>query len=216
MVKGYGLFLISILIMGLGISLVTLADLGTTAISSLPYVLSFVYPFSFGTFTALLNIAYVFIEILLMKKEFPKEQYLQFFVGPLLGLSIDLNMYLFSFLQSPSYILQFLMMLMGSAIIAFGIMLQLKANVVNNSGEGLVKVLAIKTKKEFGNVKLLFDVSLVIAAVAISFLTLGEIRGIREGTIVSAIIVGPMTKLFRKLFDKYATFILQKKDFKRE
>ena len=80
--KGYGLFLISILIMGLGISLVTIADLGTTAISSLPYVLSFVFPFSFGTFTALMNIMFVFIQILLMKKEFPKEQYLQFFIGP--------------------------------------------------------------------------------------------------------------------------------------
>src|SRR3954453_13206375 len=74
-VKGYGQLLISLLIMGAGISLVTLANLGTTAISSLPYVLSFVFPLSFGAFTALMNITFVFIQILIMKKEFPKEQY---------------------------------------------------------------------------------------------------------------------------------------------
>ena len=212
-VKGYGLFLISILIMGLGISLVTLADLGTTAISSLPYVLSFVFPFSFGAFTALMNIMFVFIQILLMKKEFPKEQYLQFFIGPILGLSIDLSMYLFSSLQTSSYLLQVIMLLFGCALVALSIVLQLEADVVNNSGEGLVKVLAIKTKKEFGNVKLFFDISLVIMAVAISLLGLGEIRGIREGTIVSALIVGPMIKLFRKVLTNNSAFISQRKDF---
>ena len=215
-VKGYGLFFISILIMGLGISLVTIADLGTTAISSLPYVLSFVFPLSFGAFTALLNIVFVFIQILLMKKEFPKEQYLQFFVGPILGFSIDLGMYLFSFLQTSSYILQVIMLLIGCALVALSIVLQLEANVVNNSGEGLVKVLSIKTKKEFGNTKLFFDVSLVVLAAAIAYLGLGEIRGIREGTIVSALIVGPMTRLFRKALDNRTAFISQRKAFQKE
>lgn len=214
--KGYGLFFISIMIMGLGISLATIADLGTTAISSLPYVLSFVFPLSFGAFTALLNIIYVFIEILLMKKEFPKEQYLQFFVGPILGVSIDLNMHLFSFLQTSSYIQQIILLLLGCALLALSIVLQLEANVVNNSGEGLVRVLSIKTKKEFGNVKLVFDVGLVVMAVTISFLSSGEIYGIREGTIVSALIIGPMTKLFRKALNNCATFILQRKGFQSE
>src|SRR3954468_14897188 len=200
-VKGYGLLLSSLLIMGAGISLVTLANLGTTAISSLPYVLSFVFPLSFGAFTALMNITFVFIQILITKKEFPKEQYLQFLVGPILGLSIDLSMYLFSFLQTSTYLLQVIMLLSGCILLAFSTVLQLEANVVNNAGEGLVKVLAMKAKKKFGDMKLIVDVSIVVVAVVISFLGLGEIRGIREGTIVSALIVGPMVKFFRQLFD---------------
>lgn len=199
--------------MGLGISLVTIADLGTTAISSLPYVLSNTYQLSFGTFMALLNITFVFIEILLLKKAFPKEQYLQFFVGPLLGLSIDLCMYLFSFLQPSSYIWQVIMVFFGSVIIAFGTVLQLAANVVNNSAEGLVKVLAIKAKKEFGIVKLFFDVSLVVAAVVISLFAMGRIIGIREGTIISALIVGPMMRLIRKVLGNFINSISRKKVF---
>jgi uncharacterized protein len=215
-VKGYGLLLISLLIMGAGISLVTLADLGTTAISSLPYVLSFVFPLSFGAFTALMNITFVFIQILITKKEFPKEQYLQFLVGPILGLSIDLNMYLFSFLQTSTYLLQVILLLSGCILLAFSTVLQLEANVVNNAGEGLVKVLAMKEKKKFGDMKLIVDVSIVVVAVAISFLGLGEIRGIREGTIVSALIVGPMVKFFRQLFDHNTAIISQRKAFQKE
>lgn len=215
-VKGYGLLLISLLIMGTGISLVTLANLGTTAISSLPYVLSFVFPLSFGAFTALMNITFVLIQILLMKKEFPKEQYLQFIVGPILGLSIDLNMYLFSFLQTPTYLMQVIMLLIGCTLLAFSTVLQLEANVVNNAGEGIVKVLALKSKKKFGDVKLIVDVSIVVVAVAISFIGLGEIQGIREGTIVSALIVGPMVKFFRQVFDHGPAIILQKKDLQKE
>lgn len=215
-VKGYGLLLISLLIMGTGISLVTLANLGTTAISSLPYVLSFVFPLSFGAFTALMNITFVLIQILLMKKEFPKEQYLQFIVGPILGLSIDLNMYLFSFLQTPTYLMQVIMLLIGCTLLAFSTVLQLEANVVNNAGEGIVKVLALKSKKKFGDVKLIVDVSIVVVAVAISFIGLGEIQGIREGTILSALIVGPMVKYFRQVFDHGPAIILQKKDLQKE
>ena len=215
-VKGYGLLLISLLIMGTGISLVTLANLGTTAISSLPYVLSFVFPLSFGAFTALMNITFVLIQILLMKKEFPKEQYLQFIVGPILGLSIDLNMYLFSFLQTPTYLMQVIMLLIGCTLLAFSTVLQLEANVVNNAGEGIVKVLALKLKKKFGDVKLIVDVSIVVVAVAISFIGLAEIQGIREGTIVSALIVGPMVKFFRQVFDHGPAIILQKKDLQKE
>jgi uncharacterized membrane protein YczE len=175
-----------------------------------------VFPLSFGAFTALMNITFVFIQILLMKKDFPKEQYLQFFIGPILGLSIDLSMYLTSFLRTSSYLLQVIILLIGCTLLALSIVLQLEANIVNNSGEGLVKVLAIKMKKEFGDVKLYFDICLVIIAIAISFLGSGENHGIREGTIVSALLVGPITKLFRKVLDHGAAFISQRKDFQRE
>ena len=212
-VKGYGLLLISLLIMGAGISLVTLAHLGTTAISSLPYVLSFVFPLSFGVFTALMNITFVLIQILIMKKEFPKEQYLQFLVGPILGLSIDLSMYLFSFLQTSTYLLQVMMLLIGCILLAFSTVLQLEANVVNNAGEGFVKVLAMKAEKKFGDMKLIVDVSIVVVAIAISLIGLGEIRGIREGTIVSALIVGPLVKFFRQIFNHGFASVLHRKDF---
>src|SRR5699024_12433229 len=82
-IKGYVLFLLILFIMGMGISLVTLAHLGTTPITSPPYVLSLSLPISFGMLTMLANFVFVLIEIIVLGKDFPKEQYLQLIVGPI-------------------------------------------------------------------------------------------------------------------------------------
>lgn len=196
-IKGYGLFLLSLFIMGMGISLVTLAHLGTTPITSPPYVLSLSLPISFGMLTMLANFVFVLIEIIVLGKDFPKEQYLQLIVGPILGLSIDFWSYFILYIPQPFYIIQLLMVIIGCAIIAYSTVLQLKANVVNNPAEGVVKAFAFKTSKHFGSIKLYFDISLVVIAVIISFVSLGTIAGVREGTVISALIIGPLIKTFQ-------------------
>lgn len=196
-IKGYGLFLLSLFIMGMGISLVTLAHLGTTPITSPPYVLSLSLPISFGMLTMLANFVFVLIEIIVLGKDFPKEQYLQLIVGPILGLSIDFWSYFILYIPQPFYFIQLLMVIIGCAIIAYSTVLQLKANVVNNPAEGVVKAFAFKTSKHFGSIKLYFDISLVVIAVIISFVSLGTIAGVREGTVISALIIGPLIKMFQ-------------------
>lgn len=201
-IKNYVLFVFSIFLLGFGIHLVTMGGLGTTAISSLPYVLSLIFPLSFGVFTALFNMLYVVIQIVLLKREFPREQYLQIFVGPLLGASIDVSMYIFNFAVPAAYIAQLGLVIAGSAVIALSIVLQLKANVVNNSAEGIIMAISMKTRKEFGDVKFAFDFGLVLISIIVVLIVLGEVDGIREGTVLTVFIVGPLVKIFRTAFDK--------------
>lgn len=49
--KRYLLFLVGLFVNALGVSLVTKANLGTSPISSIPYVLSLNFPFTLGNFT---------------------------------------------------------------------------------------------------------------------------------------------------------------------
>ncbi|MFB1050703.1 YitT family protein [Paraliobacillus sp. JSM ZJ581] len=196
--KSYFLFFLSLVIMGLGISLVTLAHLGTTPITSPPYVLSLFLPVSFGMLTMVLNFLFVLIQVILLRQEFPKIQYLQLLVGPILGISIDLWSALVTLVAQLSYLIQLNMVIVGSVIIALSTVLQLKAQVVNNPAEGIVKAIAIKSSKEFGTVKFYFDIILVLLAAVISFIALGTIQGIREGTIISVLIIGPLIKMFQK------------------
>lgn len=183
--------------MALGISLVTLANLGTTPITSPSYVLSLSFPISFGMLTMFVNLIFVFMELLLLGKEFPKIQYLQLLIGPILGVAIDLWSPLILLIPQPYYFTQLSMVLIGCVIIAYSTVLQLKARVVNNPAEGIVKVFAIKTSKNFGRVKVYFDLGLVFGAAIISLVTLGSINGIREGTVISALIIGPLIKIFQ-------------------
>ena len=50
-VKRYIIFLIGLFVNSLGVALITKANLGTSPISSIPYVLSLNYPFTLGNFT---------------------------------------------------------------------------------------------------------------------------------------------------------------------
>ncbi|HLR42856.1 MAG TPA: DUF6198 family protein [Pseudogracilibacillus sp.] len=193
-IKSYGLFLLSLYIMGLGISLVTQAHLGTTSITSPSYVLSLSFPLSFGLLTMFLNFLFVILQIIILRKDFPKLQYLQLIIGPILGLAIDFWSYIILLFEQPAYWLKMLMVIMGCAVIAFSTVLQLKARVVNNPAEGIVKAISSKTGKNFGMIKLYFDITLVCIAMIISLITLNNIYGVREGTIISALIIGPFIK----------------------
>lgn len=96
-----------------------------------------------------------------------------------------------------------LMLVIGIFILAFGIELTVIANVVLNSGEALVKDISDKVKKPFGNVKVAFDISCVVAAVVLSLIFFhGKIIGTREGTIISACCTGFVVKLYAKMISR--------------
>src|SRR5699024_1833371 len=109
-----------------------------TPITSPPYVLSLSLPISFGMLTMLANFVFVLIEIIVLGKDFPKEQYLQLIVGRILGLSIDFWSYFILYMPLPFYFIQLLMVIIGWAIIAYISVLQLKAIVLNTPADGVV------------------------------------------------------------------------------
>lgn len=198
-VSNYIKFLLSLVIMGFGIALVTKSGLGTSAVSSVPYVLSNVFALSFGTFTFIINMVYFVIQILVLRKDFPKNQYFQIVVGPVLGIFIDLSMFILKNLDLSNYLLKVVILLVGCFIVAYSIWLQLEANVVINPTEGIVKVLADKTNIKFSSMKTYFDIFLVVVASLISFIGLGRIVGVREGTLISAFVVGYFIKLINTM-----------------
>ena len=196
----YLIFLVGLFFMGLGVGLVTKANMGTSPISSLPYVLSMIFPITFGQFTILLSFLFLIIQIIILRKDFQNKQYLQIFVGPFFGLFVDLGMFIFSFINPDFYVIKVITLLIGCVVLALGVYLQVYANVTMNSGEALVKAIAQKTGIEFGLVKILFDCTLVLSAVVISLTEFGTIKGIGAGTIISAIIIGYIIKIFRSIF----------------
>lgn len=99
----------------------------------------------------------------------------------------------------------------GTVVLGFGIALSVIADVILNSGEAFVKALAVVTKKDFGTVKIIFDVSWVLFSIVLSLLLFdGKLFGTREGTILSAVFVGVTVKIIRPVLQKPLTKILKK------
>ncbi|MFA5253042.1 MAG: DUF6198 family protein [Methanoregula sp.] len=190
LIKRCLLLLCGLFLMGLGISLVTRSALGTSPISSVPYVLCLAFPVTFGEFTLILALIFFAAEVVIIGRSFPKRQYFQVIIAFFLGAFVDLGMFLSAGVHPDFYPEQIAVVLLGSAVLALGIFLQVTANVILNPGEGLVRAIAEKTRRRFGIVKVFFDTSLVAGAAVISLAAFGTVEGFREGTVISAILVG--------------------------
>lgn len=191
-------FFIGLALCGFGVALSTTPSLGTSPISSLPYVLTFIVPLSLGVWTVLCNVIFLLAQIAILKKEFQWFQLSQMGAVALFGLFIDLGMWLSSFHVPDSYWLRLVEQLLGCAVLAFGIVLELIANVTYLPGEGVVKAIAYRWHLNFGKVKICFDSTLVCLAIIASLAGTGQISGVREGTIIAAVAVGYLVRLYRR------------------
>lgn len=194
--KRYLCFIIGVLINSFAIAFITKAALGTSPISSIPYVLSLEFTPSLGLFSFIFNMVYIFMQMILLRKDFEKIQLLQIVVNIVFSAFIDVSMNLLSFLNPQNLPEQLLLLLIGCIILGFGIALEVLPGVLFVPGEGVVRAIATVSHREFGNVKVCFDVTLMVTALILSFIFFGHLNGLGAGTIISACIVGFIEKFF--------------------
>ena len=202
-VKRYIIFLIGLFINSLGVSLITKADLGTSPISSIPYVLSLNFPMTLGQFTIIFSILLIIIQLFILRKNFKAEHLLQIPISILFGYFIDLTMVLLGFVHPEAYGLKIIYLLIGCVILGFGVYMEVLANVAMLPGESFVRAVSTTWNTNFGNTKVAFDVSLSVIAAALSFLFVHRLEGVREGTIIAALLVG----FTARLFGRYLAFL---------
>ena len=77
------------------------------------------------------------------------------------------------------------------------------------SSDGLVVIYARQKHYSLGNFKLLFDMSLVIVAVVVSLWqsNFSEITGVREGSIIGSLLVGPIVQFILPDFNFLDPFV---------
>ena len=167
-----------------GIDLLTVASLGTSPISSVPLVVSLYTPWTFGQLTYVLNMAFIVLQIALLRRQSRPVQLLQIAANVLFSGFIDVSMAALSRLHPAGWLARGGCMLLGCAILACGISIEIAPDVITVPGEGLVRVLAQATGKDFGRVKLVFDVSLIVIASALSLLFFRRLQGVGIGTVV--------------------------------
>ena len=206
------LFVISLFFMGLGVALTKHGALGVSPISSVANVVSLKFTFlTFGTWLTLTNILLLVGQIMLLRRRFQLIQLLQIPLSFLFGAFTDLGLWLVGGVPNDVYAVQLLLVLSGIAVLGFGITLGVIADVILNSGEAFVKALADVTGRDFGSTKTIFDVSWVLLSVVLSLIFFsGRLEGTREGTILSALLVGFTVKLFRRWLQKPLTHLLTK------
>ena len=208
--RAYILFVIALAINAFGIAFITRALLGTSPITSITYVMSMFTSLTMGQWTIVLNLGFMVLELPFMRKEDLRTDLacylLQIPTTLFFGSFIDVSMNALSWLQPEMYVLKIASLLFGCVILAVGIALEVKANVAMAAGEYFVKAIARRLRTDFGYTKLGFDSSLVALSCIVSYAVMGTIQGVREGTVVAAVIVGPIVHFISpwfKVFDRF-------------
>lgn len=202
-VQRYVVLLIGLTIMAFGVAFSIKADLGTSPISSVPYAVSEFTPLTVGTATIVMHCVFICIQILLLRRKYQPIQLMQLPVAFFFGYLTDFGMWAVQGITCTSYWQQWIICLIGIFLVALGVSLEVKANVVVLAGEGVVLAICKIFPVKFGTMKVAFDVTLVVIACLLSLIFLGRIQGVREGTVAAAILVGLTAKQLGKVWARW-------------
>jgi len=190
------LYLLGNFVLAFGVAVAVKSDLGITPVNSIAFAASRIFSIDHGLMTALVYCGYVLIQFAILRKEFLPISFLQIAVAWLFGLFVSLCNRILSFPAPEIYWVRILLMIASVVIIAIGIILYLRADLLPQPAEGLMLAIQKKTHWKLHNIKIIFDFTLVALAAALSLITVHRIIGIREGTLIAMLGVGRVMGFF--------------------
>ena len=202
-IRRYLLLLVGLAIMAFGVAFSIKASLGTSPISSVPYVVSLFAPLTVGTATIIMHCVFILLQILILRKKYHPIQLMQLPVAFFFGYLTDFGVWAVQGITCNHYLQQWLVCLIGIFLVAMGVSLEVKAGVVVLAGEGVVLAICKVLPVKFGYMKVGFDVTLVAIACILSFVFTGRLQGVREGTVAAALLVGLIAKQLGKMLSKW-------------
>jgi uncharacterized membrane protein YczE len=189
-------------VLSLGIAFSVRANLGTTPISSLPYVVSLLTSLTIGNATIVLHCVFILAQIAIRRRSFDLKQLIGLPAAFALGYFTDGAMLLTKNLVVETYLGQWTLCAVGIALAGIGAALDVAADVVMLPSDGLVVTVSKISLFKFGYLKVIFDASLVITSCVLSLAFIGEFKGVREGTAAAALLVGIIARMCAKLLKR--------------
>jgi uncharacterized protein len=201
-------YVIGIYVLTMGISLAIRAGIGISPQSSLTRTMTLVYPhLSQGTYNFMLELFMLFLTWLVARREFTLKNFASLIPAFVLATCLDLNLMLTRSIGFQDYYLKFLLLAFADSLLAFGLFLMIRANLVLMPIDMFVNTLFKRTGLKWGDIKTSFDCTLLIVSAIIGFSLLGGPKFIREGTFMNAILVGQYIKLYFFLFQRIRTAV---------
>ena len=188
----------ALFLMAVGVALSVNSNLGVSPVNSLPYVISQIIHVQMGTCVTVLFCFYIMLQVMILRREFQPVNLLQILFSTIFGYFVDFAKMLVGDFALPTYAGKLTMLAASIFLIALGVMLYIDVELVPMPMGGLSSCIAKKLGKPFPTMKTVVDCVVVLTGVVLSFLFLGKLDGIREGTILTAAVTGKLIAMFRK------------------
>jgi len=194
-------YIIGLFFIAIGVAFSVNSQLGVSPVNSLPYVISEITGKDLGTMVIVVFSIYILIQILLLRKEFKWINLTQLVFSTIFGYFVDFTKHIVGDFAIPTYLGKLTMLAISIVFIAIGVCIYVNTYLVNMPMEGMTAAVQKKVfkNKSFSDVKVIMDCLAVFIGIILSFTFLGRLVGIREGTILSAVLVGKVMKPIQKL-----------------
>lgn len=211
-------YIIGLWVMALGIAFAVNSDFGVSPVTTLPYVCGRILGISVGTGTMVAYTVYIFIELLIYRREFKIIYVLQFPAAIMFGYFTDMCKSLISPLGTPGTIItKVIFVLIGVVLLGAGLCGYLEADIMAIPPDALAVAVAWLVKKPLGNVKRIFDLCIVASSLTLSLIFMHDYQGIWIGTVIAALGVGTMLNFWSKVFrSQLKVFLYGRQEEKKE
>lgn len=194
-------YVIGLFILALGVAFSVNSRLGVSPVSSLPYVASLITGLNLGLMVMASYLIYIALQMILLGKKFRWIDLTQLLFSVLFGYFVDFTKVLLGDFRIPTYPGQLLMLGISMLLISIGVVLYVNVNLINMPMEALTVAVRDRLfpKRTFSDVKIMLDTTVVTTAILLSFLFLKNVSGVREGTVLSALLVGRIMKVIHPI-----------------
>ena len=192
------IYCLGLLSLAFGVAFSVNSNLGVSPVNSLPYVISRILNVQMGTCVTAVFCFYILLQILILRRKFNPVNLLQIVFSTIFGYFVDFAKMVLGDFAIPTYFGQLTMLAISIPLIALGIVLYMDAQLVPMPMEGLSSCLAEKFGVSFPNMKTIIDCLVVGIGLVLCFVFLGGLDGLREGTIITAVVTGKVIAIFKK------------------
>lgn len=190
---------LSVIIVGIGASLGLKAAVGVGAWDALSQSIAGGINIKVGTISMILNVSCVFIQLVILKKEFKLIHASQILVAVLIGVVVNFMFYeVYSSFTINNYLINIGLLLLGVLLCAIAVSFIMAIDFISFPLEACCMVISKKINKKFGAIRQLVDILSIVFALGLAFVFKQSIT-VREGTVIAMIVYGPMIDLFMKI-----------------
>jgi len=185
--------------MTFGVAVSVKSDLGVTPISSIPYTITVVTGMDLGIATIIFSFVVVFLQILLLRKNYELINLLQIPIGIVFGMFLTSGGRIMNIFPDPAgFASKFIIMLISTVIVAVGVFMYVSAGFVPLPPEGFLLALTKVTKIRFATVKVICDVTMVVISLVTCLIVVHSPGSVGIGTVISAVLVGTGVRFLTK------------------
>ena len=205
-IRGEFALIVAVMINSLGVVLMLYSNAGISAISSVPYAFSEVFPhLTLGTWTYLFQ-GLLVLSLMILRKKFVPSYLFSFVVGFVFGEFLDFHKFWISILPH-AFGFRILYFVISYLLISLGIALSNRCQLPIIPTDLFPRELSDITNVKYSKIKIGFDVICLAVTAGMTLILLGHLDGLGIGTILAAFTMGKSIAIVGGWLDKHYHFV---------